>query len=66
LQRCSVAQKMSWASRRLTKRIEDGAYSLLGIFGVHMPLLYGEGRRAFFRLQLEIMGVCDDQSIFAF
>ncbi|KAK3328134.1 heterokaryon incompatibility protein-domain-containing protein [Cercophora scortea] len=66
LHRCSVAQKMSWASRRSTKRIEDEAYSLLGIFGVHMPLLYGEGRRAFFRLQLEIMGVCDDQSIFAF
>ncbi|KAI0909260.1 heterokaryon incompatibility protein-domain-containing protein [Ustulina deusta] len=61
----SVSQKMSWASRRHTTRIEDEAYCLLGLFGVTMPLLYGEGRRAFRRLQEEIIKELDDESIFA-
>lgn len=60
-----VAQKMSWASRRQTTRLEDEAYSLMGLFGVNMPTIYGEGRRAFIRLQEEIMRVSDDHSIFA-
>lgn len=60
-----VAQRMSWASRRGTTRVEDAAYCLLGLFDVNMPLLYGEGERAFIRLQEEIMRVSDDQSIFA-
>jgi hypothetical protein len=50
-----VAQKMSWASRRKTTRLEDTAYCLMGLFDVHMPLLYGEGKKAFYRLQLEII-----------
>jgi hypothetical protein len=45
--------------------LEDRAYSLLGIFGVNMPLLYGEGEKAFIRLQEEIMKSSDDQSLFA-
>lgn len=61
----TVAQKMSWASRRQTTRIEDQAYSLLGIFDVHIPLLYGEGKRAFRRLQLEIINESNDSSLFA-
>lgn len=61
----SVAQRMSWAAERTTTRTEDRAYSLLGIFGVNMPLLYGEGNRAFFRLQEEIMKMTDDLSLFA-
>ncbi|KAH7923793.1 HET-domain-containing protein [Leucogyrophana mollusca] len=61
----SVAKKMSWASRRETTRVEDRAYSLMGIFGVHMPLIYGEGENAFIRLQHEIMRNSNDQSIFA-
>lgn len=61
----SVAQKMSWSARRVTTRVEDGAYCLLGLFGVNMPLLYGEGQRAFFRLQEEIIRYNDDHSIFA-
>jgi hypothetical protein len=61
----SIAQRMSWASGRKTTRIEDQAYCLLGLFGVNMPLLYGEGQRAFVRLQQEIMKESDDQSIFA-
>jgi hypothetical protein len=38
----SIAQKMAWAAGRRTTRIEDQAYSLLGLFGVNMPMLYGE------------------------
>lgn len=61
----SVAQRMSWASTRETTRVEDEAYSLLGIFDVNMPLIYGEGRKAFQRLQEEIVRRSRDQSIFA-
>jgi hypothetical protein len=61
----SVAEKMFWASRRATPRIEDRAYSLLGVFEVSLPLLYGEGEKAFLRLQKEIRRVSDDESIFA-
>ncbi|PYI05618.1 hypothetical protein BO78DRAFT_397930 [Aspergillus sclerotiicarbonarius CBS 121057] len=61
----SVAHRMSWAAHRQTKRVEDMAYCLLGIFEVCMPLLYGEGERAFIRLQEEILRETDDQSIFA-
>ena len=61
----SVAQRMSWASRRQTSRREDIAYSLMGIFSVNIPMLYGEGDRAFRRLQEEIIKSTDDHSIFA-
>src|SRR5437763_1941751 len=61
----NVAVKMSWASSRETTRIEDSAYCLMGLFGINMPLLYGEGRNAFIRLQLEILKVSDDETIFA-
>ena len=40
----SVPERMSWAEKRETTRKEDKAYSLLGIFDVYMPLIYGEGR----------------------
>ena len=61
----SVAKRMSWASRRITTRAEDMSYCLLGIFNVNMPLLYGEGERAFIRLQEEILKTCSDDSILA-
>lgn len=61
----SVAQKMSWAATRQSTRIEDLAYSLLGIFGINMPLLYGEEERAFLRLQAEIISSCPDPTILA-
>ncbi|EXJ83998.1 hypothetical protein A1O3_04665 [Capronia epimyces CBS 606.96] len=61
----SVAARMSWASRRSTTRPEDMAYSLLGIFGINMPLLYGEGAGAFVRLQEEIAKVTEDHTILA-
>ncbi|KAH7084570.1 heterokaryon incompatibility protein-domain-containing protein [Paraphoma chrysanthemicola] len=55
LDRFSVEERMSWTKNRVTKREEDAAYSLLGIFNVHMPLIYGEGKgNAFFRLRREI------------
>jgi hypothetical protein len=65
LNNASVAQKFSWASRRVTTRAEDMAYCLLGLVGVNMPLLYGEGDKAFLRLQQEIIRQSDDESIFA-
>lgn len=60
LDRCCIAQRMSWASKRLTTRVEDMTYCLLGIFDVSMPLLYGEGDKAFLRLQKEIINQFDD------
>ena len=50
-----VGERMSWAAKRETKREEDKAYSLLGIFDIHMPLIYGEGREnALIRLREEL------------
>lgn len=61
----SVAQRMTWAAERETTREEDLAYCLLGIFNINMPLIYGEGARAFLRLQEEILKISDDLTIFA-
>ena len=61
----SIAQRMSWAAGRQTTRIEDEAYSLLGIFDLHIPTLYGEGRNAFQRLQEEILRRSPDTTLFA-
>lgn len=60
-----VARRMSWASNRQTTRVEDMAYCLLGIFNVNMPMIYGEGNRAFLRLQEEIAKMTNDLSLFA-
>ncbi|KAI1332905.1 heterokaryon incompatibility protein-domain-containing protein [Xylariaceae sp. FL0255] len=60
-----VAQKMSWAAMRQTARTEDIAYCLLGLFGVNMPLIYGEGDKAFHRLQEEIVKKNNDMTILA-
>lgn len=60
----SVADRMAWASLRKTTREEDIAYSLMGLFNVNMPILYGEGlQSAFSRLQEEIISKSPDQSI---
>lgn len=61
----SVAQRMSWAAKRQTARIEDRAYSLMGLFDVNMPMIYGERGKAFIRLQEEIIKKNGDLSIFA-
>lgn len=65
LERYSIAQRMSWAADRVTSRIEDRAYCLLGLFDVNIPLLYGERGKAFMRLQEEIIRRSPDESIFA-
>jgi hypothetical protein len=66
LKNFSCAQKMSWAAIRQTTRPEDRTYSLLGLFGVSLPLIYdGDGSKAFKRLQEEIIKNSTDQSIFA-
>ena len=46
---------MSWAEQRKTTCKEDKAYSLLGIFDISMPVIYGEGtEKALKRLREEI------------
>jgi hypothetical protein len=51
----SIDERLLWTERRQTKLEEDIAYSLLGIFDIHMPLIYGEGKeKAFVRLREEI------------
>ncbi|KAL1948361.1 hypothetical protein VTO73DRAFT_12436 [Trametes versicolor] len=59
----SVARRMCWASRRQG----DAAYALplAGLFGVRVDVGWGEGPRAFVRLQEEIARASNDQSIFA-
>lgn len=64
ISKVSVATRLQWASQRKTTRVEDLSYSLLGIFGVNMPLLYGEGHKAFHRLQEHIMRSTQDHTIF--
>ncbi|KXH38133.1 hypothetical protein CSAL01_09527 [Colletotrichum salicis] len=61
----SVWSRMQWDARRETTRVEDMAYCLLGIFDINMPLLYGEGDRAFRRLQEEILRTIEDYSLMA-
>lgn len=61
-----ACQKMSWASGRKTTKDEDTAYCLIGIFDIpHMYLKRGEGRRAFIRLQEEIIKQSNDLTLFA-
>jgi hypothetical protein len=63
----SAAERLSWMANRTTTREEDMTYALLGIFGVHMPLLYGEGGpNAFLRLQVDILKKTDDLTILLF
>ncbi|KAG4427310.1 hypothetical protein IFR05_017207 [Cadophora sp. M221] len=58
LSQFSVEERLSWAETRQTTRGEDKAYSLLGVFGIHLPLIYGEGKEhAFKRLKTEIQNL---------
>ncbi|KAH8674500.1 WD40-repeat-containing domain protein [Tricladium varicosporioides] len=45
----SFDERILWARIRETKREEDKAYSLLGIFDISMPVIYGEGKENAFR-----------------
>lgn len=60
-----ASQILFWASKRQTTRTEDRTYSLLGLFDISFPILYGEGSRAFRRLQEEIVRKNFDHTIFA-
>ncbi|PVH70367.1 hypothetical protein DL98DRAFT_437184 [Cadophora sp. DSE1049] len=60
-----VARRISWTSSRQTTRVEDLAYCLFGIFDVNFPLIYGEGQKAFIRLQEAIARETNDLSLFA-
>ncbi|KAH7260118.1 heterokaryon incompatibility protein-domain-containing protein [Fusarium solani] len=60
-----VVHRMSWAAKRKTSRPEDIAYCLFGIFDVNLPMLYGEGTKAFLRLQEEICQRVHDLTLFA-
>jgi hypothetical protein len=54
LNECTIEERISWSRYRTTKREEDRAYSLLGILGINMPLIYGEElENAFLRLRFE-------------
>jgi len=58
----SIDQKFNWAKDRQTTREEDWAYSLLGIFRVSMPVIYGEGKaNAVRRLKREIDDVLGER-----
>lgn len=59
-----IAAKMSWAAHRVTTREEDVAYSMFGIFNLHLPVQYGEGKGAFLRLQDALISK-NDESLFA-
>lgn len=61
-----VACRMSWIAGRETTRQEDMAYCLLGIFDINMAMLYGEGPKAFLRLQEHIITNSNDLSLFIF
>jgi hypothetical protein len=55
LREFTVDERMSWVTGRKTTVKEDRAYCLLGIFGVFLPLIYGEGEEhALRRLKVEI------------
>ncbi|PQE23357.1 hypothetical protein CJF32_00009416 [Rutstroemia sp. NJR-2017a WRK4] len=56
-----VDERFAWAQARKTTREEDSAYCLLGIFGVFVPLIYGEGREhAIARLKKEVYNSFSD------
>lgn len=48
---CHVSERMSWAANRFATRVEDEAYAIMGLFDVKLSIEYGEGSRAFRRLQ---------------
>lgn len=56
----SIVERLSWARNRQTKKEEDMAYCLLGIFDVYMPLLYGEKNNAMRRLRKMISERLED------
>ena len=60
-----IREKLCLASTRQTTFIEDSAYSLLGIFSISLPVVYGEGDRALGRLLAQLIASSGDTSILA-
>ena len=60
-----VREKLYLASTRETTRVEDIAYSLLGIFNASIPVIYGEGTRAVGRLLEYVLTGSGDAAILA-
>jgi len=59
----NAREKLQWASRRVTTLPEDIAHSLFGLFGVHLPVIYGEKKQnALGRLLQEIVAQSGDIS----
>jgi hypothetical protein len=65
LDQASVAERLPWAAHHHRTRLKNRAYILFGIFNVAMPILYGEGDKAFARPQEEIIKVTGDVSLLA-
>ena len=61
----TISQKMVWAAERETSKVEDRAYSLLGILDVSMVPIYGIENAAFDDLQHRIIAKYADQTLFA-
>ena len=60
-----IREKLRLASTRQTSRIEDSAYSLLGMFSTSLPVVYGEGDKALGRLLAQLLTSSGDTSILA-
>ncbi|KAF8119884.1 hypothetical protein EV363DRAFT_1440067 [Boletus edulis] len=60
-----IREKLCLASRRETTLLEDEAYSLLGIFSMSLPVVYGEGDQALGRLLSQLVTSSGDTSILA-
>ncbi|KAF2740903.1 HET-domain-containing protein [Polyplosphaeria fusca] len=59
----SFDERISWSANRTTTIKEDKAYCLLGIFGVFMPLIYGEGEEHALSRLKEIATMRNPQSL---
>ena len=60
-----IQEKLCLASRRETFFVEDAAYSLLGIFSVSLPIVYGERDRALGRLLAQLLTSSGDTCVLA-
>ena len=60
-----IREKLRLASTRQTTRIEDAAYSLLGLFSMSLPVVYGEGDKALGRFLAQLLTSSGDTSILA-
>ena len=60
-----IREKLCLASTRRTTLVEDAAYSLLGIFSMSLPVVYGEGDQALGRLLAQLLTSSGDTGILA-